>query len=253
MLTTIRKLLHVFFLLIFLVLSAPTLLFLTKWYYSNLTISKTYIGIITMPRTIEKSEEIIASAKTLFASKDIKAIIVNCDGLGGIPGACQAIFSDLLWLKRIYQKPVISFIEKEALGGSYLIAAAGDEIVSTEGAIIGRFEFYPEKSKSIFIPEQLEDNYRIQFSNSLQKVRQKISPERLLAFKNSVTTGLDLFTFGFVDTIGGNIEIEKILRSKKIITGSIEKIHSSLIEHFIFYVTDLVNRVVLTYKKATNL
>jgi len=250
MVTLIRKLLNAFFLIIFLLLSAPTLLFLTKWYYGNLVMNKTYVGVVTLPKKIEKSEEIVSAAKTLFASPDIKAIILNCDGEGGAPGACQAICSDLNWLKKIYQKPVISFIEREATGGSYLIASIADEIVSTQGAIIGNFEFFNSTKENSLATSNLEANYSQQFDEVLQRNRKKIALQSITQYKKGVATGLQLFSLGFVDILGGGLEIEKILRAKKIVSGSIEKIHGSFIEHFIFYISDLVHRTISNYKKS---
>jgi hypothetical protein len=249
MITLIRKLLNAFFLIIFLLLSAPTLLFLTKWYYSNLVMNKTYVGVVTLPKKIEKSEEIVSAAKNLFASADIKAVILHCDGQGGIPGACQAISSDLSLLKKNYQKPVVAFIEKECTGGSYLIASIADEIVSTQGAIIGDFEFMPLAALEAAYSPELALNYSQQFDQVLQKNRRKIIPQNIALYKKQVATGLNLFSLGFVDVLGGSLEIEKILRSKKLVYGSIEKIHGSFIEHFLFYTSDLIHRIISNYKR----
>lgn len=248
MLTLIRKFLNAFFLITFLLLSAPTLLFLTKWYYSNLVMNKTYIGVLELPFLIEKSEETISAAKTLFGSPDIKAIIINCDGHGGIPGSCQAIYSDLIKLKHMYKKPVIAFIEKESLAASYLIATAADYIVSTEGAIIGDIGNFYNNYTINHITPQLTTEYKEQYYKLLYNQR-KIIEKNIKIIPNELITGNKLISLGLVDYIGGTMEIEKILRTKSVIEGSIEKVHGSFLEHFIFYLSDLIHRTISNFKK----
>jgi hypothetical protein len=157
MLTIVRKALNTFFLIVLLLLSAPTLLFLTKWYYANLITKKTYVGVVDMPRVIEKSEEVINAAKTLFASSDVRAVVINCDGIGGNSGACQAIHSDIIKLKQIFKKPVLAYIEDFSFAGSYFVATAADFIVSSEGARIGFFSTFLQKEENQIIRENNED------------------------------------------------------------------------------------------------
>jgi hypothetical protein len=249
MITLIRKLLNAFFLIIFLLLSAPTLLFLTKWYYSNLVMNKTYIGVVEIPFIIEKSEETILAARTLFGSADIKAIILNCDGHGGNPGSCLAIYTDLVKLKQLYKKPIIAFIEKECLAGSYLIATAADYIVSTEGSIIGNLGSFNSNNIPVYPPESLRQEYHQQYFKYLLLNRKKINEKNIGLLNNELITGNNLMTFGLIDYIGANLEIERLLKTKTVIEGSIEKVHGSFFEHFIFYITDLISRTIANFKK----
>jgi hypothetical protein len=241
MLTLIRKLLNAFFLLAILLLSAPTLLFLTKSYYTTLVAKKTYIGMLEIPPFIEKSEEIIAAAKNLFASSDVRAIIITCDGNGGLPGPCQAVYNDILRLKYIYKKPIISYIEKSSLAGSYLIATAADYIVASEGAMIGKLDNYYIGENQHIPTELLHKEYQSLFQKQLQSSRPKFT------FKDAIqnmVTGSSLITLNLIDVFGGNMEVEKILKTKTVIEGSIEKVHGSFIEHCLFYISDLIHRTV---------
>jgi hypothetical protein len=250
MITFIRKILSTFFLIIFLLLSAPTLLFLTKWYYSNLVMTKTYIGVLDIPYAVDKSEETISAAKTLFASTDIRAIIINCDGVGGIPGACQAIYDDLVKLKHIYKKPIVSFIEKECLAGNYLIASAADYIVATEGAIIGHLnDFAYHYTLGQMYTEKLHQEYRDLFEKTLSRARPKLEQKKIMHSEKNLMTGSLLLEVNAVDFLGAHMEVERLLRTKTVIDGSIEKVHGSFVEHFVFYVSDLVNRTISHFKK----
>lgn len=249
MLTLIRKFLNAFFLITFLLLSAPTLLFLTKWYYSNLVMNKTYIGVLDLPFLIEKSEETVLAAKTLFESSEIKAIIINCDGHGGIPGACQSIYADLMRLKKLYKKPIIAFIEKESFAGSYLIATTADCIVSTESAVVGNLGVFYYDYTVNYVNENLKTEYSHQYYRLLLQERMKIDKNGIRLIENNLNTGMKLVQLGFVDFIGGNMEIERLLRTKTVVEGAIEKVHGSFLEHFIFYISDLVHRTISNFKK----
>lgn len=247
MLTLIRKLLNSFFLIVFLLLSAPTLLFLTKWYYSNLVMNKTYVGALDLPYTIEKSEETITAAKTLFASSDIKGIIINCDGHGGLAGVCQAIHADLIKLKQIYKKPIIAYIEKESLAGSYLIATAADFIVATNGSLIGCFNSFSSDSldhEVLALLEKIKLDQAKQYQDIIFMHRPLIKKNNSVILSSECFTGEKMKELGYVDFIGGNLEVERIMRTKTVIEGSIEKVHGSFIEHFIFYISDLVQRTI---------
>lgn len=250
MITFIRKMLSTFFLIIFLLLSAPTLLFLTKWYYANLVMTKTYIGVLDIPYSIDKSEETILAAKTLFASTDIRAIIINCDGIGGVPGACQAIYDDLIKLKHIYKKPIVSFIEKECLAGNYLIASSADYIVATEGAVIGYLDDFSHNYPLAEVyNEKLHKEYKDLFEKTLNWSRSKLDKKKIMQGGREIMTGSFLLEVNAVDFLGAHMEVERLLRTKTVIDGSIEKVHGSLVEHFVFYVTDLVNRTINHFKK----
>lgn len=240
MLTLIKKLLNAFFLLAILLLSAPTLLFLTKSYYNTFFAKKTYIGVLELPNYIEKSDEIISAAKNLFSSSDVRAVIIICDGIGGVPGPSQAMYSDLLRLKYIYKKPLISYIEKSASGAHYLIATAADVIVASEGAMIGKLDNYYQPEITTLPTERiLYTEYQNLFQKNLQISRSKFIKKNM---PDNFVTGPTLLSLQLVDSLGGNMEIEKILKTKTVIEGIIEKVHGSFLEHCLFYVSDLIHR-----------
>jgi ClpP class serine protease len=120
----------------------------------------------------------------------------------------------------MYKKPVIAFIEKESLAASYLIATAADYIVSTEGAVIGDIgNFYNNYTLSYITP-QLTTEYKEQYYKLLYNQRKTIE-KNLKIIQNELITGNKLISLGLVDYIGGTMEIEKILRTKCVIEGSI--------------------------------
>lgn len=253
MLTMVRKVLNTFFLIVLLLLSTPTLLFLTKWYYANLITKKTYVGVIDMPKVIEKSEEIINAAKTLLASSDVRAVIINCDGIGGNSGACQAIYSDIMKLKQIFKKPVLAYIEDFSFAGSYFVATATDFIVSSEGARIGFFSSFLQKQESPILVENNEDfssSVKGQLKIEIPLKRKQIQEKTVRLLEKATMTGEQMKEMGLVDFLGGNLEVERVIRSKTVIEGLVEKVHGSFFEHFIFYASDLVRRIMKSFSNS---
>jgi len=249
MISFIGRLIRALFLIFILLVTAPTLIFLIKWYYAHLVSTKTYVGVLELPNAIGKSEEIIGSAKTLFSSPDIRGIIVKCNGIGGNPGTCQAIHADLVKLKNLYKKPLIAYCERSCLAGSYLIATACDAIVVSHGALIGYLGRFLQEQQLIETPQNecskvLIQEYAKQFSDILVSSRKNINLETMIKLSSSCVTGNEIISFGLADTIGGSLEVERLMRTKTVIEGSIEEVHGSLVEHFIMYVTDLVNRII---------
>ena len=47
-----------------------------------------------------------------------------------------------------------------------------------------------------------------------------------------------------IDSLGGKLEVEKIIRGKTVIEGRIEEVRGSLGEHFIFYISHIIHRII---------
>jgi ClpP class serine protease len=252
MLTTLKKALNSFFMIVLLLLSAPTLIFLTKWYYANLVTKKAYVGVIDMPKVIEKSEEIITAAKTLLASSDVRAVVINCDGLGGNAGACEAIHSDIVKLKQIFKKPVLAYIEDFSFAGSYFIATAADFIVGSQGARIGFFATFLQKESQL-IPETREElsaSGRGELKGEISLKRKQIQYKTAELLERAMISGEQMKELGLIDFVGGHLEVERVMRSKTVIEGLVEKVHGSFLEHFIFYASDLVRRIIKSFNSS---
>lgn len=252
MLSFITRFIRAFFLIFLLLVTTPTLIFLSKWYYENVFLKKTYIGVIELPYKIENSNEIISSAKALFSSSDIRGVLIKCNGIGGNEGACQSIYYDLMRLKKIYKKPLISYCERECLYGSYLISLAADSIIASPGSLIGYLGAFEKNSISnseYACISELKKNFEDQYFDIIINVRKNLNLELIKTLINKCFNGEMAKTANLVDIIGGSLEVENALRSKTVIEGSIEEIHGSVVEHFIMYAVDLISRIKNNFRK----
>lgn len=261
MISLITRTIRALFMLFLLLAIAPTLIFLVKWHYRHLLGTKTYIGVLELPYSIKSSSDIIASAKTLFSSPDIRAVIIKTDGNGGDAGICQCIHLDLIKLKNQYNKPLIAYCGKECFAGSYFIASAADSIVSTPGALIGYLGKYMVSKKEIPLSENItididqknliQHEHREQYANMLVNARKNLTANIVHNLYSHCQTGLDCLKIGLVDIIGGTLEIEKILQGRIIVTGKVEYIHGSLLEHFVMFFSSFISQIVEAVKLAS--
>ena len=111
------------------------------------------IGILRMDNlSLQSSWQYIKNMTELFKCKDVHGIVLAIDEGGSLISIAHALHSAIMHLKKIYQKPIIAFIEQRALSGAYMIAAAADYIIATPSAYIGNFgvlwQFFDKSRKN---------------------------------------------------------------------------------------------------------
>lgn len=125
---------NVFFLLLFLQF-APMIFMNIKKHITDLAVSKSEVGQLTMSGLIVDSSFYVKKMQKFLKDPDIKALFLKIDVSGGTPGASQALFNEIKLFKK--EKPVIVYVENVCASGGYYIASAADHIVSTPSALVG--------------------------------------------------------------------------------------------------------------------
>lgn len=92
------------------------------------------IGVKKNGITIDQYSDLLEKA---FKITGLKAVIMIINSPGGSPSQSEMIFKKIRRLSDKKKIPVIAFVEDIAASGGYYIAAAADEIISTENSIIG--------------------------------------------------------------------------------------------------------------------
>ena len=110
--------------------------------FIDLTGSKTKVGIVSISGSIMNSSCSIKTLHTLFKDPTIKAIVIHMDSPGGAAGSSQAVYEEIIYYKKQYPKPIITYIENICASGGYYIAAATDHIIATPSAFIGSIGVY---------------------------------------------------------------------------------------------------------------
>ncbi|MBD3231073.1 signal peptide peptidase SppA [Candidatus Dependentiae bacterium] len=125
---------NLFILLLFLQF-APSILMNIKKYFQELIIPRTKVAKLNIKGIINSSTFYIKKMEKFLNDNEIKALLINVDSPGGLPGSSQAIFNAIKTFKK--EKPVVIFSENVCASGAYYFAAAADYIITSPSAMIG--------------------------------------------------------------------------------------------------------------------
>lgn len=224
--------------------------------YSNASKQTTKVGLISLKGPIADASLTAAHLKQMFEDDDIVAILLKIDSPGGAAGASQALYSEILERKKIYQKPVVAWVQNICASGGYYVASAADTIVATPVALIGsvgayfawpQFKEFVEnykvhyhlvpsgKYKTTFNPfgatspeelklvKQLADNTVEIFIADVIRARPQLGKLKVENWaEGRIFTGQQALELGLIDQLGSQITVEETLKKLADITTDIE-------------------------------
>lgn len=129
-------------LLIVIIQMAPTLVKNFKDIYDDAFELKAKVGVIKITDEISQIGTYIKNLRNFFEKDDIKAILLRIDCPGGASGSSQALYNEILELKKEYPKPIITLTNDLCASGGYYIACASDYIIASPASIIGSIGVY---------------------------------------------------------------------------------------------------------------
>ena len=123
----------------------------------------------------------------LCARDDVKGVILALDGNGCTMSLGSALYHDIRACRKTYNKPIVAYIEQEALSATYLIAAAADYIIAPSAACVGSigvvwdmFDYTKNSAKenityAVFKAGHLSDwaNTQVPFTDQKKEILQK--------------------------------------------------------------------------------
>jgi protease-4 len=210
---------------------------------------KNGIGVVRIGRMLRASSwNYYPILFELFARQDIVAIVLNLESPGGDCALVLAMYDDIMQLKTLFKKPVISYVEDNALSGGYTVACAGDHIISSQfarigsiGVITARWDFSKKNTKegvnTILVSENSNDTIfrdELPFSESKRKflksntdffyvkIKTKILASRPRLFEKNeaswneaqIFSGRKALELGLVDQLGCPNDVIDYLRIK---------------------------------------
>src|SRR3989304_1517040 len=134
--TFYESLRNIFIILLFLQL-APALVEGIRKQCSKYLEPKTAVGVISIRGLLYDSSRYNKELNNYFKNSSIKAILLKIECPGSASGTGQAIFNEILELKKEYPKPIVALVENVCASGGYLIASGCDYIVAPGSALIG--------------------------------------------------------------------------------------------------------------------
>lgn len=224
---------------------------------------KTKVGVIHIQGPITDSTRYIRQLHSFFENETIKAVVLKVASPGGAAGTSQAIFNEILELKKTNPKFVVALVENEAASGGYYIASAADYIISTPSAIVGSIGVYMEipvyhkfleqynikyeyikngEHKTAGNPlvnltdiqrahlQLVSDSIYQQFVNDVAAQRKKasIADDANIWAQGKIFTGEQALKLGLVDKLGSVSTVIEVLKEQAKITNKIEWIHPKL-------------------------
>jgi signal peptide peptidase SppA len=189
----------VFIIIIFIALW-PTLWNKIKTQWFDAIEPKNKVGIIHMQGSIDSSTEYVQALKELFENNEIKAVLLDIDSAGGSAGASQAIVEEIIHLKKLHPKPIISYSENTCASGAYHIACATDYIVTTGSCVVGSIgstlspQFYLSELLKNHHIETL-DIHSGEYKNSINYINKPSEQEQEMLQKICDDTYEQFYTF----------------------------------------------------------
>lgn len=176
-----------------------------------------------------------------FATKNVKAVVININSPGGSPVQSELIAKRLVQLSRKKKIPLICFVEDIAASGGYWIACAAPEIIVAENSLLGSLgvifsgfglvkaienlgierrvhtsgdnkalldPFLPERKQDVEIMKRVQQdiyqNFKAHVHNS-RKDKLKIEDKEL--FSGAIWSGKQAVEIGLADDIGSLYEV----------------------------------------------
>lgn len=121
---------------------APSIMRGMREQYSNVFNPKTQVGRLTINDEIIDAADYTQTLHDFFENSAIKAVFIDINSPGGYSGSSQAIYQELVHLKKTYKKPVVIFSSDLCASGAYHIALAADYIVTCPAALVGSIGCY---------------------------------------------------------------------------------------------------------------
>jgi signal peptide peptidase SppA len=105
--------------------------------YSPSSAKKFAIGIARITTLDVPSWHYTPQLIALLQDPYINALVLSVDSRGGISALGNTLHSELVKLRAIYAKPIITYVDNLALSAGYHVSCAGQTIIAAPGAAIG--------------------------------------------------------------------------------------------------------------------
>ena len=194
------------------------------------------IAIVDIKGEVIESESTVAQLRNYARNSSVKGILVRINSPGGIVGASQEIYDEILRIREDFEKPVVISMGSMAASGGYYIACAGDFIFANPGTLTGSIgvimqypvfkelmdkigvQFktikagaikdvgspyrWPSADDSAMLQAAIDNTYN-QFVDVITEKREIDRDVVVELADGSIYTGLQALQLGLVDTLGG--------------------------------------------------
>ncbi|MDP3889258.1 MAG: signal peptide peptidase SppA [bacterium] len=235
---------------------APSLVENIKKQYGRYLEPQTPVAVIPIKGILYDSSSYVRQLHKYFKEPKIKAILLKMECAGSTSGTGEAIYNEIMELKKEYPKPVVVLVENVCASGGYLIACAADHIVAPSMATIGSIgnylpflfqlrEFLQDykiryisikggkykttgdpfvdmtSEEQALLQSMAHDAYD-QFVHIVAKARKLSITATLERAEGKIFTGNQALKLGLIDEVGSAYNAIKVIKNKAMIEGEIE-------------------------------
>jgi protease-4 len=222
----------------------------------NITTVKNKVARVTIDSMITDSEPYAEQLKTFFEDTNIKAIVVKIESPGGIPGSCQALFTEIQELKKQHPKPIIALVENMCASGGYYVACSTDHIIAAKSSLIGSIgavfqtfftvkdlaaqwhiqtytvsagkyknamnHFEAPTPEQLAMLQQVADSVYLQFATDVAKTRKLSLNDKDVWAEGKIFTGQQALDLHLIDETGSYFQVIEYIKKTALIEGPLE-------------------------------
>ena len=247
---------NIFYLLLILTFAQPLIKMLKETYRKTVE-PHTKVGYLEIRGLVDDASKYTKQLQPLFKDNDIKAILIKIESLGGVAGSSEALFNEIMNMKKEHPKQIAVLVENVCASGAFWVACSADHIVASPVAWVGSIGAYIQSFRlKEFInyhnikyespkagayknvtdpfvdvtPEQtamlqtLCDQTYQEFTQTVAHRRSnKLSLNTVNEWANGkIFTGRQALELGLVDELGSKSNAVTWLKEKALIEGKIE-------------------------------
>jgi protease-4 len=148
--------------------------------YNRYLDPRAHVAVLPINGVLYDSGYYTKNLHHFFKDPGIKAILLKMECNGSASGTGQAIFNEIMTLKKIYPKPVVALIENCCASGGYYIASGADYIIASPMALVGS------------IGVTFSPLFQLRFKEFVEQYKIKTVPMAAGDFKNTTNPLVDM-------------------------------------------------------------
>ncbi len=224
--------------------------------YNRYIDPRSLVGVLPIKGVLYDSNYHTKQLNKFFKDDAIKAILLKVECPGSASGTGNAIYNELMELKKTYPKPVIALVENVCASGGYYIASAADYIIASPMALIGsigvampyffQLKEFAEYHKIKYLPlaagdyknstnpfteitpkqkqmlqSVLDDSYE-QFAADIAERRNLTLDTKNEWANGKIFNGRQALALGLIDELGSSSQMMRVIKERAGITDDIK-------------------------------
>jgi protease-4 len=132
---------NIFYVLLIFTFAQPFIKMMRETYTKTME-PHTKVAYVEIKGMVSDADIYTKQLQRFFQDNEIKAILIKIESLGGVAGSSEALFHEIMNMKKENPKQVAVLVENVCASGAYWVACAADHIVASPVAWVGSIGAY---------------------------------------------------------------------------------------------------------------